>query len=303
MELRQLRYFAEVAAVGSFSGAAKKLNMAQPSLWRAVKTLESELGFQLFESSPRGVSLTRAGATMLGRTRQLLEAADGLVELSRGLRRGRDGLVVMGCTAPQVPALIAPLIGELHRRHPGIHVALRNTDPTPNVAEMLSSENGVDFVTSPANLHDGLARHFLAHAHVVVVTSEDHPWRNRTTVEIEELAGVPVILAAPHTLSRQLIARHLAECEITLDVVLESENLETATAMAEAGMGVALVGHHERDGAARPWPHLTHDGQSVSTPIWLYWLKERPLQNPPAQRVIEVLRESRKLAPTINSAT
>jgi DNA-binding transcriptional LysR family regulator len=298
VELRQLRYFAEVAAVGSFSGAAKNLSMAQPSLWRAVKTLESELGFQLFESSPRGVRLTRAGATMLGRTKQLLEVADGLAQLSQELRRGKDGLVVVGCTAPQVPTLIAPLIGALHRSHPGIHVALRNTDATPDVAGLLSSEDDIDFVTSSAKLEDGLGRYFLAHAHVVVVTPQDHPWRNRSGVEMEELVGVPVILSAPHTLSRQLIARHLAECGITFDVVLESDNLETAVAMAEAGIGIALIGHHERDGAAQPWPHLTHDAQSVSTPIWLYWLKERPLQNPPAQRLIEILHDARKTKPT-----
>ncbi|MFC7661379.1 LysR family transcriptional regulator [Pseudonocardia benzenivorans] len=54
MELRQLRYFAEVAHVGSFLGAADRLDVAQPSLWRQVKALEAELGVPLFERSGRG---------------------------------------------------------------------------------------------------------------------------------------------------------------------------------------------------------------------------------------------------------
>lgn len=295
MEIRQLRYFAEVAAVGSFSGAAKNLSMAQPSLWRAVKTLESELGFPLFVSSPRGVRLTRAGETMLARASQLIEVADALTDLGRELKRGVDGLVVLGCTAPQVPALIAPLIGELHRRHPGIHVALRNTEAIPDVVELLSSDDELDFVTSPSRVDGGVGRHLLAQAHVVVAMANDHPWRERRSISLEELEGVPVILATPQTLSRHLISQHLNASGISLDVVFESDSLQTAVAMAEAGVGVAIVGDHGApDGhGASPWPHLTYGDENVSTPIWLYWLKERPLQNPPAQRFIEVLHDAR----------
>ncbi|MBO4257446.1 LysR family transcriptional regulator [Streptomyces griseorubiginosus] len=296
MEIRQLRYFAEVAAVGSFSGAAKRLSMAQPSLWRAVKTLESELGFPLFASSPRGVRLTRAGATMLARTHQLLELADGLTDLGRELKRGTDGLVVLGCASPQVPALIAPLIGELHRKHPGIHVALRNTEAIPDVLDVLSGAAELDFVTSPSTVDDdGVGRRLLAYAHVVVVTAKEHPWRRRRSVALEELAGVPVILAAPSTLSRQLIAQHLARTEMSLDVVFEADNLQTAIAMAAAGVGVAVVANHDDAAGARSrWPHLTNEGRSVSRPIWLYWLSERLVENPPAQRFIEVLGQVRE---------
>jgi DNA-binding transcriptional LysR family regulator len=289
VEIRQLRYFAEVAKTGTFSAAAKNLGMAQPTLWRAVKTLESELGFPLFESSHRGVKPTRAGARMLVRTAKFLEAADALADLGRELKRGRDGLVVLGCAPPQVPALIAPLIGDLHRRYPGIHVALRSTSAMPDVVDLLSAEDELDFVTSPSTVTEGVGRHFLAHAHVVVVTAADHPWRRRETVSIEEVADVPVILATPNTLSRLLIAQHLADCGISLDVVFESDTLQTAIAMAEAGVGVAIVGGHDENGGGSQWPHLTRDGRGISTPIWLYWLKDRPLQNPPAQRFIEVL--------------
>lgn len=295
MELRQLRYFVEVAASGTFSGAAKKLSMAQPSLWRSVKTLESELGFPLFESSPRGVKLTRAGATMLAGSQQLIELADSLAELGRELSRGADGLVVLGCATPQVPTLIAPLIGELHRRHPGIHVALRDTGATPDVVELLSSKDEVDFVTSATEIHDGVRRRFLADAQVIVVAAEGHPWRNRETVPLEELAGIPVILAAPNTLSRQLVDRHARELDLTLDIVFEADNLEAAQALAEAGLGIAVVGDHAHKvaGASR-WPILTQGGVKVSTPVWLYWLNDRAVQNPPVQRFVELLDKSPK---------
>ncbi|MDR1532042.1 MAG: LysR family transcriptional regulator [Clostridiales bacterium] len=79
MTLQQLKYFIETVNSGSISKAAERLFVAQPSLSNALKDLENEIGVELLNRTPRGVSLTTDGAEFLGYARQVAEQA-GLLE-------------------------------------------------------------------------------------------------------------------------------------------------------------------------------------------------------------------------------
>ncbi len=72
MEIHQLRYFVAVAEEGSFSHAAEREHVSQPSLSQQIQKLEAELNQQLFDRLPRAVVLTEAGRSLLGYARQIL---------------------------------------------------------------------------------------------------------------------------------------------------------------------------------------------------------------------------------------
>src|SRR2546430_13004659 len=74
MEIHQLRYFVAVAEEGSFSNAAEREHVSQPSLSQQIHKLEEELNQQLFDRLPRPVVLTEAGKTLLFYPRQILTA-------------------------------------------------------------------------------------------------------------------------------------------------------------------------------------------------------------------------------------
>ena len=75
MELRQLRYFVEAARVGHFARAAQRLRVAQPSLSQQIKSLERDLGIELFDRSGRRAVLTQAGEALLVRAERILAEA------------------------------------------------------------------------------------------------------------------------------------------------------------------------------------------------------------------------------------
>src|SRR5688572_27948950 len=75
LDLRLLETFREVATRGSFSAAAEALSFTQPAVSQHVARLEKQLGTKLLEREPRGISLTEAGAAMLGHAEALLESA------------------------------------------------------------------------------------------------------------------------------------------------------------------------------------------------------------------------------------
>lgn len=78
MTLQQLKYIIEIVNCGSINEAAKRLYISQPSLSSAMKELETEIGFELFFRTPKGITLTE-GAEFLGYARQVVEQA-GLFE-------------------------------------------------------------------------------------------------------------------------------------------------------------------------------------------------------------------------------
>src|ERR1700761_8595677 len=96
MELRHFRYFVAIAEERSFTRAAERLWVAQPSLSSQIRRLETELGVRLFERHTRGVDLTDAGALLLKRARATLEAADVARATGRDLEAGLVGTVRLG---------------------------------------------------------------------------------------------------------------------------------------------------------------------------------------------------------------
>ncbi|HWK49383.1 MAG TPA: LysR family transcriptional regulator, partial [Steroidobacter sp.] len=96
MELRQLRYFIAVAEAGSFSRAAELLHVSQPPLSVQIKALEDEIGVRLLERTPRGVSLTVAGAAFFEEVRGALARLEHAKSAAARADRGEIGLLAIG---------------------------------------------------------------------------------------------------------------------------------------------------------------------------------------------------------------
>ena len=91
-----LRYFVAVSDEGQISRAAEKLGIAQPALSQAIAELESEVGVELLERNPRGVTPTAAGEALLVKARIAVAAHDEAVDTARMLARGQKQTVELG---------------------------------------------------------------------------------------------------------------------------------------------------------------------------------------------------------------
>src|SRR5690349_16898916 len=99
MELRHLRYFVAVAEALSFTQAAARLHLAQPSLTRQVKDLEAELGVRLFDRAGKRIALTQEGDAFLLDARRLeADCAQSVLAVQR-LSRGEAGQLNIGYVA------------------------------------------------------------------------------------------------------------------------------------------------------------------------------------------------------------
>ena len=173
---RALRMFHEVCAAGSISGAARRLNISQPSVSAAIATLEARLGTVLFERTRAGVVLTPAGESLRTRAQMLdhlLRDAEADVAAARD---GNPGPLRVGGTPGALVSLLPAAIARLDRDFPQLGLTVLER-PEGDLAGMLrTGEIELAFVTTaidepPADL----AERTLSRDPFALIVGNGHP--------------------------------------------------------------------------------------------------------------------------------
>lgn len=188
MDLRLLRYYVAVAEERHFGRAAARLHIAQPSLSRAIRTLERDLGATLLERGPAGVTMTSAGAVLLDEARSLLEQADR--SRLRVLSASGTSAITIGSLAGAVEHAGPALVSAFRRECPDVRVSVRESDfadPTCGLRAGL-----VDLAVTLAPFDTtGLGVRVLRSDPVEVVLRTDDPFAGRRALTSDDLAGRP----------------------------------------------------------------------------------------------------------------
>lgn len=199
MELRHLRYFVAVAEERSFSGAATRLRVAQPSLSKQIRDLETELGTVLFERGPRGVRLTAAGRAFLVEARRTIDVASRAVASARGAALGRDSplrfvhgeLSVYGTD-------LENLLARFHDTNPGVQVEISSSHDGEifHALRERSIDVGSIFVAEwPV---PGFAAHRLIDSSITgVLLPSSHPLATQACITLAELRELTWLNSAP----------------------------------------------------------------------------------------------------------
>jgi LysR family hydrogen peroxide-inducible transcriptional activator len=139
MEIHQLRYFVAVADEGSFSRAAAKVRVAQPSLSQQIQKLEADVGQPLFDRLPRSVVLTEAGVCFIDYARQILSAIGDARRCVDELKGAVGGRLAIGAIPTIAPFILPKLINRFQKRYPQVKLEIVE-DVTDGIAQRI--ENG-----------------------------------------------------------------------------------------------------------------------------------------------------------------
>src|SRR3954452_24469228 len=107
MTLRQLEYLLTVARTGSFTEAASRLHVSQPTLSQQIRALEAEVGGPLLDRSPGGVGLTQAGQALVGDARAAVTSAHRALDAGRRALRSAPALLTMATVRSLAAAVLA----------------------------------------------------------------------------------------------------------------------------------------------------------------------------------------------------
>jgi DNA-binding transcriptional LysR family regulator len=240
MELHQLRYFVAVAELRHFTKAARDLRIAQPSVSRAVRVLEEELGTQLFHRMKGNVALTSAGEVLLPWARRVLADVDGAALEVRELADLRRGRLAVGATPSLATTLLPPALARFHAAFPGVELVLHEAGSRDLVGELEQGALDIALVILPLR-HEVLETTPLLREELVVAVAPDHPLASRKTIAIADLRGVPLVMFRDgyDLRATTLAAFRRAGFEPTL--ALEGGEMDGVLRLAAAGLGVAVV--------------------------------------------------------------
>lgn len=243
MELRQLQYLVAVVDAASFSGAARRLGVAQPSISQQLAKLEREMRRPLLDRLPRRVVPTPAGVELVSHARRIL------AEVAEATRRAGDasggrpgGRLSVGAIPTVAPFLLPRLVPAFERRYPDVDLVVTE-DTTARLVEQVAAGQIDVAVASTIAPTPHVDVEEVAEEPLLLMLPAQHPLagRRRKPLTPADLANERFLaLHETHCLAGQS-AKFCARRDVRLPVIMYGSNLFTLAAMVAAGMGVSLV--------------------------------------------------------------
>jgi DNA-binding transcriptional LysR family regulator len=182
-----------VARLGSLGRAASEHGISQPAASARMRHLEGRLGLALIDRSPRGSTLTPAGALVAGWAQAVADAAATLDASVAALRRERESRLRVAASMTVAEYLLPTWLTALRAAGSGATVALSAVNSTEVAEAVLTGAADIGFVESPG-LPDGLHAEPVGQDTLIVVVAPSHPWAlRRRGVPPSELAGTPLV--------------------------------------------------------------------------------------------------------------
>lgn len=241
MLLSQLEGFVEIARRGSVSRAAEALFVTQPALTARLKSLESQVGAQLFVRTGRGVRLSEAGHAFLPYAQRALEAVSEGHRLVGEVARGGAGELALGA-APAVSTYVLPAILErFHLEHPNVRLAVR-TGHSEEVLDLVLHEQ-VQIGLVRALRHPEIESVPLYEDELVLVANPAHRFAAAGEIAVEEMSEEQLILFDRTSSYHDLTSAFFREAGVVPRGVMELDNIDATKKMVRQGLGVALLPH------------------------------------------------------------
>jgi DNA-binding transcriptional LysR family regulator len=242
IDLRHLRYFVAIAEEMSFTRAAVRLRVAQPSLSVQIRALERQLGVDLLLRDGRGIKLSEAGRIFVEQARRTLAEVQKGVDLARQAASGELGQLTIGYNMPAAFRVFPRIVPPYRKLRPNVHLSFRGLYTPRQLDAVRREELDLGFVWLPFPTLE-FDVHELFQEPLVAIVPAEHRLAGAKSMSIRDLSGEPLVLASRFAdpTSYQQIERLFTDVGAVMNVAYE---LESSTAMIDfvaMGGGCALL--------------------------------------------------------------
>jgi DNA-binding transcriptional LysR family regulator len=243
MEMHQIRYFLAVCETLNFTRAAERCNVSQPSLTRAIKGLEDELGGPLFRRERNNTHLTGLGEMMRPHLSQVLAETDAAKERARSFAKAEDMDLRVGLMCTIGPARLLPFLQAFRDRHPRINLDISDSNGASIEENLAKGGYDVAIFGLPGGVDDRFHSRRLYDERFVIGVAPGHAFAGQNAVRLADLhkqASVSRSECEFHDHVVELLNRD----GIAVSAAFRSNRDDWIQTMALAGVGFTFIPEH-----------------------------------------------------------
>lgn len=294
MDMRRLEVFCKVVELKSFTKAGEALSLSQPTVSEHIRTMEEALQERLIDRLGREVLPTPAGRVFYQYARNIVQMRDEAIQALEQFKGNLSGRLVLGASTIPGTYVLPKLIGTFKSYHPAIQITLRIGDTAEIVAEVLEGNVEAGLVGSQWSDRRLTMEEIFADRLVLAVFPE-HPWAEKTKIDLQELEKEPFILRESGSGTRMVMRRILESHHFDLSripVVAEMGSTEAVRQGIKSKIGISILSYHAvaEDISHGLLSEVAIRGVNFTRPLYLAQRKNRQL-SPLCKAFIDYLRE------------
>jgi DNA-binding transcriptional LysR family regulator len=241
MEMSQIRYFLAVAKELNFTRAAERCNVAQPSLTRAIKLMEEELGGPLFHRERSNTHLSELGNMVLPYLTHVYEQTKTVKQQAIDFTRLKRTVLKLGVMCTVSPTHVIDLIRTVQSRHQGIELQLFDASARELEERLIAGDLEVGIYCVPGREQDERLHYIpLFREQYMIVVHPGHPLASRNAIRVKDLNGERYLNRANcefNGYAGPIFRERGAICE----TVYRSDRDDWIVAMIAAGLGFGFM--------------------------------------------------------------
>lgn len=241
MELRQLRYFREVAIREHVSEAAQYLLIAQSAVSRQIANLEDELGVKLFEKDGRNVKLTPVGKLFLKHTETALKSIDYAIQQIDEYLDPERGTIKIGFPTSLANHLLPTVISAFKERYANVAFQLRQGSYRFLIDAVKNREIDLAFLGPVPTNDNDIEGHILFTESIAALIPVTHPLAGQSSLLLNDLRNDEFVLFPEGMILHRIVIDSCKLAGFTPNISSVGEDLDAIKGLVSAGMGVTLL--------------------------------------------------------------
>lgn len=240
INLRQLRAFASIGRLSSFTRAADALHATQPALSAQIRELEDALGVKLFDRSTRSVTLTQAGSDLLPVVDNVLADLGSVVARARDVAHRNTGRVTVAALPSLSATLLPGIVAQMRAKHPGITIVIKDALAERIIGWIRADEVDLALTSAPPTDPQLMFRPLFTDR-MVAVLPPAHPLANAKSVRLADLLATSLVLMDRDSSVRRIVDAACASIGRLAEPAHEAAYMSTAIGLVRAGLGATLL--------------------------------------------------------------
>lgn len=241
MELRQLKYFIEVAKREHVTEAANYLHVAQSAVSRQIFNLEEELEVDLFIREGRTVRLTKIGRIFLEHAERAIHVIDDAKRVVEEYRDPEKGTIHIGFSASLASYILPTAISYFRKEHPHVQFVLNEGSYNDLVQSVIQGEINMALLGPLPQEQKKITGSVLFTEDIVALLPESHSLANRASIKLTELRDDPFVLYPKGYVLHDVIMEGCMQRGFHPQIAFEGKDLDAIKGLVSAGLGVTLL--------------------------------------------------------------